>query len=434
MNVMENTRGKAVLCLALILSLIPDIGIKVSTFGFTWTVYRAFCFFSVFYLLLHNAVIIRYERGSVSYGTVFVLLFWIIHGLISLAVSHYSDKHSGLIELLSVINGLCVCLVIACLVQEEEDVEYGYVIIYRVLVFLVIFGLAEILTGRHWISSAFNEEESTIALAGNNHMATGFMYNMNDFSALISCLSPVILYRKFRQTKWAVLLGIIVINLMNDATTCNVAVILFFAYYFLLANKGTGNTQFKRLLFILICLLMLFFLVYEGQGLRERTDVIGAVARQVFNVGNSTGSLYRRMIMYRDGVAAVFPGRLLGLGPSSFSPYFTLNPSASYLVDPHSLLLEILFHYGIVVFILFIIMWCRIVRGANVLYRACTDELRKVELMIVIGFMLCYFMVSFASSSFLGFAYQWMLLGWGSRLLDITKREQEDLILCLTLL
>ena len=108
---MRVTARKVLIFILVFSSLIPDIGLKISTFGFNWTFYRTSMLVSILiYLRMSKSVeklIPRYVYGR----WVILMSVWVLYGIILMVLSPYRDLHNGFIELLSVCNGL-VCIYI----------------------------------------------------------------------------------------------------------------------------------------------------------------------------------------------------------------------------------------------------------------------------------------------------------------------------------
>ena len=395
------------ICL-IVFSFVPDIGLRFTLAGFTWTAYRltiAICLISV---IIVNKRIVLHKHFSLTQWVIF-MAFWVLYGLMLMLAGGYSDIHSGLVEWLSIVNGLVVIYYMSNMLVHENNRTIAINVIYWVLSIMIVMGLMEIVTGHHWATSAFNDPASSVSKYANTHMATGLMYNMNDFSAMLTCMSPVLLDSRLREKRILTLIGLVAVNFINDANACNFAIIIFALYYLLILRGGKTKRAFAfKLLFWGIALGAVVFIVLSGTGLTKRRDFLGAMARLIFNARNSSGSLYARMIIYRDALTVWWSNKL-GLGPGGFAKYFTAHRSLSGLVNPHSLVLEILTQYGIIVagWFLGLLLWMYLtsVKQLSVMRGKMNDK----NLMII-AFVIIYFIVSFAPSSFIGYAYQWLMI------------------------
>lgn len=409
--------------LVIFFTLIPDVGVKFATFGFHWTAYRLIMFFATLYILLSQHFVLRFrKKGYLKKWSIFMLI-WVLYGCVLMYTTGYSDIHKGLIELLSIFNGFIIIYIFINSELSNVFSEKTINLLYWIITFFVIVGLIEIVTGLHWRASAFNDLGSTIAMYDNHHLATGFMYNMNDFSALLSCFSPILIYKKLGYKRWITLVGIVIINFINDASTCSLSMIIYFTYVLLLEKgKNEKVTIFKRVFFGALCIFIITFIFINIESLVGRNDLIGAISRQIYYARRQSGSLFRRLKIYEDSILVWFNGHILGMGPSSFTNYFTEHPSTSLLVNPHSLLLEILTQYGIIIFLGFLVLLSKMTLKAVKKYRIA-DEENRILFLIVIGFAVNYIISSFAPSTFLGYAYQWLLIGLIACQLDKSNNE-----------
>lgn len=398
-------------------SIIPDVGVKFSFAGFTWTAYRIIVVLSIITIVALQ-VVLKFDVSHTAPKWLLFMTFWVVYGFALLFVGKYSDIHNGFVEMLSIFNGLIVMYVIRLFLQFEENRYQAIKLLYWLLNLMIIFGFAEIITGKHLATSAFLDPASSIYSYSNAHLATGLMYNVNDYSALITCMSPILIDRRLGKKRIVTLICILVINQINDANTCTLA-ILFFVLYFLLIIVGgkTRKAFLCRLLFWAIVVGSLAFIFFMGAGLTERTDVIGAIARHIFNAKRSTGSLYFRLTIYKDALLAWLSTGMIGLGPSGFSSYFSANTSASGLINPHSLVLEILSQYGIIIGTWFIFLLYKMFIAGK---KLCNEEdsNSRTRGIMVIAFVIVYVIASFAPSTFIGYPYQWLLIAVMCSFLD----------------
>lgn len=407
-----------------VFSIIPDVGIKFSTAGLTWTAYRIVIVLSLAFLVFgHGRISISREEPMTRW--ILFMTVWSLYGIILLFVGSYTDYHNGFVEWFSIVCGLVVFCCMSRYLSSEQYVDALVTALYWLLNVLVLVGFIEIITGWHWTASAFKDYQSTINMYDNNHLATGFMYNMNDFSALLTCLSPILVTERLGKKRAVTLVGIVIINHINDATTCNIAILFFILYYFLIL-RGECNKNaiaFKALFWTAIVLIIVIALCFN-MDFSERNDLLGAIARQITNARHGNGSLYRRIVLYKDALSAWFSTGMMGFGPAGFATYFTTHPSLSKLVNPHSLVLEILTQYGIVIcgWFLWLLLW--MFRSAKKLYKTAIGA-DKQRVLMVVAFIIVYFFASFAPSSFIGYSYQWVLIALMCSQLLILKKQED---------
>ena len=401
---------RLILLFLIFFSILPNAGIAFKTFGFTWTGYRLCIPLCLIVGLFATTNICIDYRHPISKWVCFMLI-WSIYGLVLLFIGKYSDLHRGFVEWLSIFNGFIVVYLLNLLLRESGNRDFAIKVIYIMLNFLIVVGLVEIFTGLHLPTSGFCDKTSDFSRATNKHQATGFMYNMNDFSACITCLATVLLDDRLGKKRLLSLVAVILINQINDATTCTLAIVFFVFYYFLMLYEDSNNRvkQLKKITFWVLCVGALLILFCIGDELAKRNDFIGALVKQIVNANNSSGSLFHRIQIYKDGISAWLSCGIFGMGPAGFSVYFLKHPSVSGLINPHSLFLEILTQYGIVIFVWFcgLLLWTFHI--AKTQYGRSIDSQKRMRLM-VIAFTIVYSITSFASSSFIGYSYQWLLI------------------------
>ena len=405
----NRTIGYLLLWSIVFLTFIPGIGIKIHAFGFIWTEYRLIMAVS-FVMVTILAGKVTFIKGRLLSKWIIFLCIWLVYGACLLIIGKYVDRHKGIIELLAIFNSLISCYAVSFLMSSNARKNAIIKLLYWLLNIMLIWGMIEIITGNHLSSSAFNDINSSAYEYENRHMATGFLYNANDFSALITCLFPVLLSKKIGRKGIVSLLLIMTINILNNATTCNFAIIFFALYYYLIlyTNKNKNAVLFKILYWALLIVVATIIIIIIPR-IQSSSGILGATVNQVNNLRNSTGSLYYRLVMYSDSIKAWYNDGILGLGPSSFAEYFTVHPSLSHLVNPHAFIFELLVQYGIIITISFVFLFYKTFQRAKTIYYQAKDMTRQRDALMMIAFCFAFVFVSFAPSTFIGYTYPWLL-------------------------
>ena len=406
-------------------SIIPDIGFRITTMGFVWTLYRFVIPVSLVFAFVLCQGKSLVKKSSMSFYMTMLMGFWVVYGIALLLISNYSDKHAGFIELLALANGFFVFVIIGMIGISED----GFKKISQVIVFslnaLLLMAFFEIITAKHLPTSFFYDTKANAYNGISPHAATGFLYNVNDFSAMITCLLPVVLVCWKSKLRWISIAALMAVNFINDATACNLAIIACLMFYFITNDKiGQGRRFIRKGLVIAAALAGAFIVLFGQSFLGNRNDILGSLSRQVTNLKNSNGSLWKRVTIYKDSFSGFINSKCIGNGPSSFATYFAKHPSESHLVNPHALLVEILFEYGIIIFVWYVGMIIMIFKKALHCYNCDDNRENKKQFMMIMMIIIVYVIVGFAPSAFLGYAYQWLILALCCIRLDITKNRR----------
>ena len=447
-------------------SAIPNLGFEFNTFGFYWTFYRIVVVFLALITLILYRGEVKITARKESLLWMGFLLVWLVYGAVLLVASPYSDMNRGTLELFSILCGLLSFFILSRLKLSDREIEGMLRVVFFILLGLILLGFYEIITADHLSTSMFNDPENRVAYRVDPHSASGIMYNINDFSALITLMCPAVigrfrmkLRRGYFDPGWLMVAAVVVINRVNDANTCNIAIIVGIVIYIILPLMGNRRTMGRVMLFFAVIAVagILFFMLKEG----EDGGIIARVFGLVKDTTEGQGSLHSRILIYRDAFAATWKTGLLGLGPAGFPVYYTMYPSDSYFINPHSLVLEILSQYGVLICLGFLLLLGRLIIRMYRIYKgeallvagtaagAETDgsdnrtgesdqegpavisaadeaavydkrkEWGRLGLILVVD----YFIVSFASSSYLLNTLHWTLLAMLALVSDIERER-----------
>lgn len=404
-------------------SLIPDIGIKFSTMGFNWTLYRIVIVVGILrYLQLpknKEKMIARFAYRR----WVLLMTGWVCYGTILLVISPYRDPHKGFVELLSIFGGLICILVLTSVLQEAYDLEQIISVVQCVFLALVILGCFECATGFHLPMSYFHD--GTVTHLGGRRAATGVFYSENDFSSFLTCFMPVMLYgRRGRTISFFSMIGVLYVDYINDANICLIAIIIAISFYLIFIKKygKNGRKVVSGMLIVLGCIVV----VYVWNNLKDLSNVstlIRTIYVQYSSMALSEGSLYARLVIYADSLKAALHTAFLGIGPAAFSNYFYAHPSLSGLVNPHNLYLEMLVEYGLVITGAFIFEIFKMIHTLRKKAIMCSNKGIRLKYIVGCEMLVLYCFVCIASSSFIGYAWQWIVMTIGIALVGTPEEK-----------
>ncbi len=419
--------------LLVLAALVPNVGITINTFGFNWTIGR-FLFLVALVLFLRCSDWNIYVDFN-KYPWVNLLVFWLIYGIILLVVSPYAPMHNGFVELIAIFNGFLCILILNDLKLDESDIDAMVSLIFAMLLFYILFGLFEIATGFHLPTSVYNDMAvvEDLNVQRSTRGATGLMYGENDFSAMLTCLLPIGLYkRKWRPLFIFSMIGVIIIDLINDANICLFGIALGVAFY-LIFMVGLGKTGWKsvRILMFILILILGVYIAFNIKNLSHSVPVLNTIVEQEKGYRLGYGSLYARITIYMDSLKAAVNTYFLGIGPAGFAEYFASHPSKSTLTNPHNMYLEVLVQYGLLITFLFVTGLISMIMTYRNKYRHAKSERFGNRYLALCEVFVVYTVICLASSSFIGYSYQWLLIGIGSALIgqrSLIRGEERESI------
>lgn len=403
-------------------------GIKVG--GMTLTIQRIVTPVLLMYCLYVKCGRLSYKNNNILFRWIVFLLCWIILGSLLLGFSDYIIIKLAIKELLSLGNAVIILFILSILIKNKGELKFSFKVIRVLSIFMVLFGIIEIITGNHYVNSIYYNEEAinlkyiSKGLQINNHMATGFLYGVNDFASFIGVFLPFIFIKNeavFDKICNLIILGLsIVILYANDANIVLLAVILGeFIYMFLNLIKSNFKKKIYTVAGVLILLILAIYsyFILSGKAVPKK----GVISSQLENYQLNQGSLFARITIYKEAFERSFKNYFMGYGPASFISYFTKYKSRSGLVNPHGLAFEILFNYGGIVLVFF----CRQIYILIKKNLAFYIQNREKESLIILNSLIVYILVSFSPSSFLAYSYQWLVIGMACLTINVTFKDYE---------
>ena len=448
-TILENNALIIVFVVAVVFSNFTFFDLKLG--GVVLTLYRVcipiICIYCIFVYGLHQSYIKKMHSFFTIRIYFLIMLLWIIWGCFSLFLMPWSNYTTGAKEIIGIMLGTMSVFITICLCLEDKF-DALIIMLKICIVILILIGYAEILFGWHFQSSMINDPqyikevenyyEGQEVPASIYYIATGIFYNPNDFCAMLCIFSPVFLYRQDKSrlkalSSYLAIASIFLILLNDDAWICIISLIIGLLIY---AFFSRANVITYMMLFFTYFIPRYFgkkiidvinVLLYRCTGSEVFnhsiciTNVENAISVQVENNANENGSMFYRLNTYREGLRATFvESKGLGLGPGGFPQYFGKIADTHHMIaNPHSLWLEILSQYGVIVFMLFIIVLLLMVVKLIKFYKY-THDLRCI-LIISMGVTLAF--ACFSPSNFLQNTYYWLPIGMGLGILLLDNRK-----------
>ncbi len=308
-----------------------------------------------------------------------VCLVSVLHAVLDIG---WSSK--GAVRSILFYSSLALALYCAMVFLQSDETVSTIRTVFRVALALWIgFALFEMVVGFHLPSSWMNSSDETavmkIAQVGDMSRwvsATGPYYNPNNFCLLLgilSCLSLPCWSEKKAGRRLALVLFYLTLLVVSSLGSTIVSIGMLVAFIlWRLATKGRSSVsalaQIALALFLVflapggfLALLRELSEITRGLGpmtvdsfsVTNAADVTRDLGVQASNYKNGTGSMWARLTLYRDLLAAIAQNPF-GVGGGGIHGYLTAVPSASGLIDPHSWFLEFALCYGWIPFVLYV--------------------------------------------------------------------------------
>lgn len=399
--------------------LVPMSFSDIRVMGLVMTPERVLIPFLAILVVINRFSLKSVVDRSIIYWIVFFVV-WIAVGFALLFLSEYTNIHAGLKEMLTIVLAFLTSYLLMTALKEKEYIFFSINVVKTILVIAIIFALFEISTGNHLSTSYFVLEPLTTINKG----ATFAYYGINDFSAFITLLCPVFLLTN-KETCQRFFSGICLtlifyINIINDARFCVLAMMLGFLITLILYKKINSK---NIILIVLSIMFIVFITLFINKYIDLNSTLINKIEsrtqEEIYGFYNHNGSMYLRFKIYMDSLSASINNFFIGFGPNSFRNYFTVHPSESNLINPHSMFLEILFNYGIAFLAGLIYFIVKIIKFCGKYYRVYNN----IEYLIALVMVFLYIIVSFAPSNFINYSYQWYPFVIGICLINLEMNQ-----------
>ncbi len=429
-----------ILCALSIFGMYSFLHIKV--LGITLTAYRiAVPIMIVYYYLLifykqKNIIFQNYIEKKLTLSAMLVCAFWVIYGLVQVLLAEEINYKESIQEMYMLSLGFLIIAIMIALHLSGVKAKIFLYTVKVIYVALIIFSIYEIVTGNHLASSKLQE----FLNEGDErckYLSSTIFYNVNDYSAFLAIFLPVFFEgRNFGEKIFNLIMIFLSVSVLikNDAWICFFAVAISLLIYIVLSYE---KNNFKNNIINYIMMIITVFCGYKFgrkifnsielqssvgdinqgtediiQGIEPPTEVTEPSISQVItsqlgeNSVNSSGHI--RIDTYCESISNMFADTFgLGYGPANFNQYLINSDNANLLINPHSLWVEILVQYGLIIFILFV--------GALLYLYICLVKIylanRDKVVLCAISMDSAYVFASFAPSVFLTYPYHWILIG-----------------------
>ncbi|HNY58835.1 MAG TPA: O-antigen ligase family protein [Bacteroidales bacterium] len=366
-----------------------------------------------------------------------VLATMILYGFVMFFLSEYvTSLKDSLKENLEVVLGIFSLAILITLIKNENDLLTFIDIVKVLFVCLLIFALFEIFTDIHLPLSRYSDYYLMQRLgylpSVPFYSATTIFHNENDYSTYLVIFAPLFFANKkdsrFLFIVDCIILGLILFVLqINRAWICSVALIISVVFYLLVNNKSFLKNILKIILAVAIYQCVYFFAgILDPNFYHMKMGLLNELSGQQETASIGLGSMYRRLYTYFVSVKNMFVQTYgVGIGPGGFFNFLESLNDKDLLLSPHSMWVEILVEYGIILFLTFAACIIYLFYNVCVLFKNTKKEIYAQIICMVIAFVLA----SNAPSGFFGMDFMWIPIGLSmiaSNLLILREKEKQN--------
>lgn len=354
---------------------------------------------------------------------------WLLYGFVSMFISPWSDIATGAKELIGIFLGILsvYSLITLCLRGQFNSIMN---ILKLILAAMIIIGYIELFTGWHMRTSMLSDPQYLEMIQKSypdvdistfsRNIATGIFYNPNDYCAFLTIMSPILLYYKKIYNITIKVLHIIgsgilfMLLLLNDSFICIISFLIGNIFY-LIVSKASLKKWLSFIVIIGVVYIWggvtinsIFQLLFEDTEIKM-AKLYASLNSQMANMTNGTGSLMYRINTYTESVSEMLAqSKGLGLGAGSFTSYFSVvSDKLKMMANPHSLWIEILSQYGVIIFSIVVATFVYIFIKLYKMWRKTNGD----QFIVIMAMGVCFIFASFAPSSFLKGTYYWIIFG-----------------------
>ena len=368
---------------------------------------QAIRIFSIILLPFNIIYFMRVKHKKRMLFYVAVGVFWMIYAVFTLFWS--PDSNSAKIDILYLLIHFNIILSLLRFGKYANRPVESLIIGWCTFVILTLpLALFEIITNDHFYT---NEIQTDVmwhkgeinGVVGKRYAAATFN-NYNEYVTAIVFALPYLLFALlyFRKNRtqllfWSVLLLTILLLLTNASRggiMCLVVDIIIFAWYYR-KIKFVGKNNLMTVVSIFLCVILIIYsdsLFEQISGRLSETNMLEDVGR---------------LAIYKRTLSLLVDSGYLGVGPYGIQAIIGLAP--------HNLWLEILVQYGIVVFVLCLVILMLI------LYK-CFQKFKGTVIMFpIVAIFVSLPFASIINHGYLNFPFFWMSVGSVLLLREIPK-------------
>lgn len=372
-------------------------------------------------LLLISVSLIILKEKKIYYSHIkvknylFFLFIWFIYALFS--VSWAKSKVEAFREIGYLIFVFSIIFFVVYFFTKLENHKCFYKIWIGVLIFMVLLGVWEVITGNHLPGSKLYKAAPHL-----KHIPTGVFVNQNDYATYLTLSFPFLLNLfKFKKKYMKIIaLCLLVISLYLIIATQSranyLAFILGLLFWFSF-NINIKN-KIKYLFFGLLFSVGLIFifpdlLINLINTIREQLSSI-FINYIKFKEGKILSSIGVRVNLIRNSLMFLLDSFGFGVGPGNAKYYMKINSyyNTSHIVSVHNWWIEILTNYGILIFVGYVLFYLNIIKDLFIITKSSNNIYESMIVESLLISLVMFLVSSLSSSSIVAFKPQWILFAF----------------------
>lgn len=348
------------------------------------------------------------------------LLIWLIYGILS--INWAIDKTMAVKHVIFLFTSFSLIFFTVVYLNTIEDLSIILKIWLAFLGLVLIIGVFETIFGFHLpVSGLYNPNRVNLI-----YSPTAVFYNQNDFATFLSLSTPFLLSCLIfsKRIKYKAILSITLLVLLyvliSTSSRANylavfLEVVCFFLIYIFL------QTDKKELILIIIGSMTVYFL-FPNQVMDMIQGLVLDLRSLLGTLSIQPGSMSIRINLIRNGFSFLRSTWGFGVGAGNIETWVLTKGmfDTSGITNIHNWFFEILFNYGIFIFVGYLIFYFSIIyRIYLVLMLNLQDHEMKVFGVGILGVMIGFAFASMSSSSIMAFRPHWMIFALGLAYINI---------------
>lgn len=348
---------------------------------------------------------------------IYFLFIWFIYAIFSLGWA--KTKVETIKEIGFLIFSLSIIFFTVYFFTKKHNYNWFYRIWVLVLIFMIVLGFWEVITGNHLSISNY---KNSVRLQ-YRYTPTGTNGGPNEFATYLALSVPFLLslikfkknYKKF--IGFILLFSTLILIILSGSRANMLAVIIGIIFWFLFNLDIKNKVKYIFLTFIIFILIFSFYPEQIFDLINEIEYQISSIFNNIleYNKGNKLSSDGIRINLIKNSLKFLIDSFGFGVGAGNAEYY--MKTKAVYdtgnILNVHNWWFEILANYGIFIFIGYILFYLGIIKELFKMTKISNKN--SFEMMIsetLLTSMIIFLVASMSSSSILAFKPQWLLFAF----------------------